>query len=313
MAVALSPLYERMKETALQSAVLHTDDTPVDALEPGTGGKHKARFWVYVGDLLHPYTLFDYTPSRKRDGPIAFLGDWSGYLQADAFTGYDCIYLDNARGKVVEVACWAHARRKFYDARNSDTQASACALAYIRQLYAAEKEADQLSLAGPQRAALRQLRATPLLEKFQTWLKASQRENGGHVLSKSPMGEAITYTLNQWKALGVYLTDGQLNIDNNTAENALRGVAIGRKNWLFVGSDKGGTTAAVLYSILQTCKRHGVEPWAYLRDVLTRIPALPKEHIDQLLPDRWQAEQIKKKNQATPAESAPSAKEKSAA
>ncbi len=315
VAVALSPLYERMKELAMQSAVIHTDDTPVDALEPGTGGKHTARFWVYVGDPLHPYTLFDYTPSRKRDGPIAFLGDWSGYLQADAFTGYDCIYMGEAGGKVVEVACWAHARRKFYDARNSDTQASARALALIRQLYAVEKEADQQSLAAPQRAALRQLRSKPLLEEFKAWLRASQRENGGHILSKSPMGEAIAYALNQWEALCVYITDGRLNIDNNPAENALRGVALGRKNWLFVGSDKGGSTAAVLYSLLQTCKRHGAEPWAYLRDVLTRIPTQPADKLDELLPDQWQAEQIKKKNQATiaTAESAPSASQEAAA
>ena len=317
VAMALNPLYERMKDLAMQSPVIHTDDTPVDALEPGTGGKHTARFWVYVGDTLHPYTLFDYTPSRKRDGPIAFLGDWSGYLQADAFAGYDGIYLGEAGGKVVEVACWAHARRKFYDARNSDTQASARELGLIRQLYAVEKEADQQSLAAPERAALRQLRATPLLEEFKTWLKASQRENGGHILSKSPMGEAISYALNQWEALCVYTTDGRLNIDNNPAENALRGVAIGRKNWLFVGSDKGGTTAAVLYSILQTCKRHGVEPWAYLRDILTRIPAQPAEKLDELLPDRWQADQIKKKNQdchqAATAEPVASAPEKAAA
>lgn len=297
-AVALSPLYDRMKELARQSAVIHTDDTPVDALEPGTGGKHTARFWVYVGDPLYPYTLFDYTPSRKRDGPMAFLGDWSGYLQADAFSGYDGIYLGQAGGKVVEVACWAHARRKFYDARNSDPRASAEALAQIKLLYAVERDADAQGLDALQRAELRQSLAKPRLEAFKKWLLASQRENGGHILPKSPMGEAITYALNQWDALCMYITDGRLNIDNNTAENALRRVAIGRKNWLFVGSDKGGTTAAILYSLISTCKRHGVEPWSYLRDVLTRLPQLPKEpedsgvppdKLDELLPDRWKA------------------------
>ncbi len=313
-AVVLKPLYERMRKHTLQSHVMHTDDTPVDALEPGSGGKHTGRFWVYVGDPQHPYCLFDYTASRSRDGPVAFLGDWSGYLQADAFSGYDGIYLGKAGGKVVEVACWAHARRKFYDARNSDLQASTEALAHIRLLYDVEDQANEKQLDHSQRAQLRQTLAKPRLEVFRQWLLAIKKENGGHVLPKSPMGEAITYVLNQWDALCVYSTDGRLAIDNNVAENTLRRVTIGRKNWLFVGSDNGGRTAAILYSLISTCKRHKIEPWAYLRDVLTRIPEWPAEKLDELLPDHWQAEQSQKKNQNTTAQAAtPSVPAKAAA
>lgn len=314
VAVVLKPLYDRMRKHLLQSDVMHTDDTPVDALEPRTGGKHTGRFWVYVGDWQHPYCLFDYTASRSRDGPVRFLGDWSGYLQADAFSGYDGIYLGQAGGQVVEVACWAHARRKFYDARNSDVQASTEALAHIRLLYDIEDQAKEKSLDHSQRAQLRQTLAKPRLEAFKQWLLSIKKENGGHVLPKSPMGEAITYALNQWDALCVYSTDGRLAIDNNLAENTLRRITIGRKNWLFVGSDNGGRTAAILYSLIGTCKRHKIEPWAYLRDVLTRIPELPTEKLDELLPDRWQAEQNKKQNQNTTAESEmPSAPAKAAA
>ena len=288
-ASALKPLYERMRLELLQSAVIHTDDTPVDALEPRSGGRHTGRFWVYVGDPDHPCCLFDYTASRSRDGPMAFLGDWSGYLQADAFSGYDGIYLGRTGGRVVEVACWAHARRKFYDARKSDMQTSTRALAHIRLLYDVEDQAREKEMSADERVRWRQAEAGPRLEEMKKWLQSLRRENGGHVLPKSPMGEAIGYTLNQWDALNVYLTDGRLSIDNNVAENALRRVALGRKNWLFVGSDNGGRTAAILYSLISTCKRHKVEPWAYLRDVLTRIPQTPAEKLGDLLPDRWQA------------------------
>jgi hypothetical protein len=268
------------------SRVIHTDDTPVEVLEPGRGETRTGRFWVYVGDADHPLTVFDYTPSRSRDGPREFLKDWSGFLQADAFGGYDGIYAGQVGGQVTEAACWAHARRKFYDARTSDAAMSAQALAYIRLLYDVEKEAKDLPAA--QRQALRQQRAVPRLEQFGQWLHAQQAAQGGPVLPKSPIGQAITYALNQWSALNVYVTDGDLAIDNNASENALRRVALGRKNWLFCGSDNGGTTAAVLFSLIATCQRHKVEPFAYLRDVLTRIAATPVSQLDDLLPGRWQ-------------------------
>lgn len=323
-AALLRPLVDRMVHEVLQSKVIHTDDTPVDVLDRQLDQTRTGRFWVYLGDKLHPYTVFAYTPSRSRDGPRAFLQNWSGYLQADAFGGYDGIYAGQAGGCVSEVACWAHARRKFYDARSSDAAASTHALAYIRLLYDVEDEAKQRAAAlenenaqrhepagarvseeasrqdalnpAPSRAAiiraLRQEKTVPRLEQFKAWLELQQAARGGSVLPKSPMGQAITYALNQWDALNVYTTHGDLAIDNNAAENALRRVALGRKNWLFCGSDNGGSTAAVLFSLIATCQRHRVDPFAYLRAVLTRIPATPINELDQFLPDYWAGREI---------------------
>ncbi len=293
-AQALKPLYELMIREVLQSKVIHTDDTPVDVLDrqlAGTrGGTRTGRFWVYLGDKDHPQNVLAYTPSRSRDGPMKFLAGWGQsqrvYLQADAFGGYDGIYRGEAGGNVTEVACMAHARRKFYDARSSDAAVSTQALAYIRLLYDVEDQAKKLSV--PQRQELRQELALPRLQEFKRWLESQQASRGGPVLPKSPMGQAITYALNQWDALCVYTSDGNLAIDNNASENALRRVALGRKNWLFCGSDNGGHTAAVLFSFIAACQRHKVNAFDYLRDVLTRIAAHPMNRLAELLPDRWQ-------------------------
>jgi len=309
-AAALTPLTDLMRQRVLQSRVMHTDDTPVKVREPGLGRTRTGRFWVYVGDADHPYTVFAYTPSRSRDGPMQFLTGWGKdervYLQADAFGGYDGIYAGGAGGRVTEVACWAHARRKFYDARTSDPAISTQALAYIRLLYDVEDQAkkeaaepthsDNVSehrheheLLVAARYRLRQAQAVSRLAEFRIWLASQLAERGGPVLPKSPIGQAIQYAFNQWDALCVYTTDGRLAIDNNASENALRRVAVGRKNWLFAGSDNGGRTAATLFSLIATCQRHQVEPMAYLRDVLGRIAATPVSQLDQLLPDHWNA------------------------
>jgi len=307
-AEALRPLYEWMAKQVCLSKVIHTDDTPVKVQDRELDRTRTGRFWVYLGDRSHPYTLFDYTPSRSRDGPRRFLEGWSGYLQADAFGGYDGIYAGEVGGTVTEVACWSHARRKFYDARESDPGASNQALAYIRLLYAVETEAKQRANAvrkeralldeesgrspgSPLCAALtlslRREKSVARLEQFKAWLDSQQASRGGHVLPKSPMGQAITYALNQWEALCVYAADGDLAIDNNAAENALRCVAVGRNNWIFCGSDNGGDTAAILFSFMATCRRHEIDPFAYLRDVLTRLPATPINELNQFLPGRW--------------------------
>ena len=309
-AEALEPLHDLMVREVLAGKVIHTDDTPVDVLDRKLDQTRQGRFWVYLGDRDHPQIVFDYTPNRKRDGPMTFLKDWGKdgrrFLQADAFGGYDGIYAGQAGGHVVEVACWAHARRKFFEARATDYTASTRALAYIRLLYDVEDQArEQFEAQGepdhaaagedvpgkPSRAAirleLRQKLALPRLAEFKKWLEGQQAGGGGKVLPKSPMGQAITYALNQWDALCVYTTDGDLAIDNNAAENALRRVAIGRKNWLFCGSDNGGRTAAILFSLMASCQRHRVDPFAYLRDVLTRIAAHPYNRLAELLPDRW--------------------------
>jgi transposase len=282
----LRPLYDVMVSLVLQSRWLHTDDTTVKNRQPAEGATATARLWVYLGDTLHPYNVFDFTATRKRDGPQQFLANFRGYLHADAFSGYDALYLPAPGGEkaaVIEVACNAHARRKFYEARSSDAVRSHQALAYYAQLYEIERQARDGE--ETQQLQMRQDLAVPILETFKTWLQ-TQREA---VLPRSPMGEAISYALNNWTALIRYTEAGFLTIDNNVAEREMKRIAIGRKNWLFVGSERGGETAAVLFSFTSTCQRLGVEPWAYLQDVLTRLPATPADQVDALLPDRWRA------------------------
>ncbi len=286
----LRPLYDRMVAEVLQSRWLHTDDTPVKNLGHQPGTTATARFWTYWGDRAHPYNVFDFTRNRKRDGPQTFLASFRGYLHADAFSGYDALYLPDAGGDaaaIFEVACNAHARRKFYEARGSDAARSHQALAYYQQLYEIERRATQNQADDAQRLQMRRDFALPILDRFHTWLEAQRRD----VLPKSSMAEAIGYALNNWTALIRYTEEGFLAIDNNVAEREMKRIAIGRKNWLFVGSDKGGQTAAVLYSFTSTCHRLKIQPWTYLKDVLTRLPSTAGEQLGELLPDRWQAAQ----------------------
>jgi len=284
----LRPLYDRMVAAVLQSRVLHTDDTPVKMQVLPSRQLDTARLWIYLGDAAHPYNVFDFTPNRKRDGPQRFLAHYQGYLQADAYGGYDGLYVPNpvhGVSGILEVACNAHARRKFDEARTSDVLRSHRALAYYRMLYELERSAGANQFDDEQRRRMRQDLAVPILEKFHQWLEQAQ----GEVLPKSPIAEAIGYALNQWTALVRYTEAGFLAIDNNVAEREMKRIAIGRKNWLFVGSAQGGATAAVLFSFTSTCQRLGVEPWAYLQDVLTRLPTTPTEALADLLPDHWQA------------------------
>jgi transposase len=300
----LRPLYKLMVAAVLQSRVIHTDDTPVKIHDPPPGTTDIGRLWAYLADAEHHYNVFDFTPNRKRDGPQRFLANFQGYLQADAFSGYDGLYLPSATdgvARILEVACNAHARRKFYDARSSDALRAHQALAYYGQLYEIERQAKQLGVDDEVRRQMRQDLAVPILDKFRTWLDEQRID----VLPKSPMGEAIGYALNNWTALVRYTEAGFLAIDNNVAEREMKRIAIGRKNWLFVGSEKGGHTAAVLLSFTSTCQRLGVEPWAYLRDVLTRLPTTPADQLADLLPDRWQAARVAAAAAATP--SAPTA------
>jgi hypothetical protein len=281
----------------LRSKLVHTDDTPVPVQDKGRGKTRAGRIWVYVGDEDHPYTVFDYTATRSRDGPAKFLSTFRGYLQADAYAGYDAIYAGVlGSGDVVEVACWAHTRRYFFEARLSDPGRAHCAIAYIRKLYDVEDQANDQHLESAARGQLRQQQARPILDQFEPWLKDEQAK----VLPKSPIGQAISYTLSNWQALVRYTQDGDLHIDNNIAENALRALCLGRKNWLFFGSDRGGETAAVLFSLIASCQRHGIDPYAYLRNVIGRISDHPANQLTQLLPDHWQAAA-----QATPTPSVP--------
>jgi transposase len=282
----LRPLYDVMVSLVLQSRWLHTDDTTVKNQQPAEGATATARLWAYLGDTSHPYNVFDFTATRKRDGPQRFLAGFRGYLHADAFSGYDALYLPaptGAEAAIIEVACNAHARRKFYEARSSDALRSHQALAWYAQLYEIERQARGRE--ETQRLRMRQDLAVPILEKLEAWLEAQRAE----VLPKSPMSEAIGYALNNWSALIRYTEAGFLSIDNNVAEREMKRIAIGRKNWLHVGSRRGGETAAVLFSFTSTCQRLHVEPWAYLQDVLSRLPTTPAAQLAALLPDRWQA------------------------
>ena len=218
----VEPLYKLMCDRVRQSDVMHTDDTTVPIQHEGHC--RQGRLWTYFGNGRHPYIVYDYTPTRSGQGPLAWLGTWKGFLQADAYAGYDKLY---ARGDVTEVACWAHTRRKYFDAQESDPARSLWMLEMIRRLYAVEKEAADRD--APTRLVLRQSQSTPILEQIRLWLIEQQPQ----VLPRSPIAQAIGYTLNQWPALIVYTTDARLSIDNNVAERALRRVAVGRKNWMF--------------------------------------------------------------------------------
>jgi len=281
----VEPLVERMRRLVLASKVIHTDDTQVKLIDHALRGTRLARFWAYVGDRGHPYIVYDFTDSRQREGPARFLKDYRGYLQADAYGGYDGIYLDS-QGGIVEVACWAHARRYWWKARQSDPPRAHHALAVIRRLYAIERAAKEMS--AEDRQSLRAEHAGPLLAELKAWLDEQE------LLPKSLIGQAATYTRNQWAALQRYLEDGDLSIDNNVSERCVKPVAIGRKNWLFVGSEQAGARAARLMSLIASCKDNRVEPWAYLRDLFTQLPTLvcvdgDLAELDSLLPDRWLA------------------------
>jgi transposase len=271
------PLVELMEQRIRLSQVIHTDDTTVPVQSPGELKCRKGRIWTYLGDGANPYIVYDYTPDRTRAGPVNWLRDYQGYLQADAYGGYDGIYHSGAK----EVACWAHARRKFFDAQETDGKRAAQMLTWVRELYAVEDQARELT--DEARRDLRQTQSVPVLAKIKAWLDAE----GPLVLPRSEMGKAFTYTLNQWDSLCRYTTEGFLNIDNNAAERALKRVAIGRKNWLFAGNDYAGGTAARLYSLIASAERHGLDPQRYLTSVLAKLPSTPAAELDQFLPDVW--------------------------
>ena len=277
----LDPLYQLMKKDVLGSKVIGTDDTSVKVLDRKLPFARIGRIWPYVGDSHHPVIVYDYTPTRSRAGPAKFLEGYKGYLQADAYSVYDAFF-QSERG-MTEVGCWMHSRRYFLKALESDEQRMGPALHLIARLYAVEERAKALSLSAEQRFALRQRVSARLLGKLHKYLLELQQE----VLPKSPSGAAVRYALNQWEALTRFLEDGELEIDNGATERANRDIALGRGNWTFFGSDNGGKTAAVLRSFIASCKRCGIEPFAWFRDVLSRIPAHSITRLSELLPHNW--------------------------
>lgn len=289
----VTPLYDLQKRTVLSSKVAGTDDTPVKLQEEDNPKTKTARAWVYL-DMIRMLAVFDFTPSRSRDGPMAFLGDFSGYLQADAYVGYDAFF---SNGKAREVACWAHVRRYFLEAEKTAPAVAGAAVSWIKLLYEVEREAkayrdnlprelsaeDRRAMAAAKRYELRQAKSVGLLGKFDEWMREQEKA----VLPKSPVGQAIAYTRSNWAALQRYTEDGDLRIDNNLAEQAMKHVAVGRKNWLFFGSERGGRTWAKLASLLYSAKLHGLNPWEYLKDVIERIGDMKLSELGCLLPDVW--------------------------
>jgi hypothetical protein len=268
-----------MRERALMSLVLSADETPVSVLDRTRDSTRTGYFWVYIGDSSHPYTIYDYRDSRSRDGPDQILKNFRGYLQTDAYASYESVILKSV-GRIIPVGCWAHARREFFDARPNQAREAHYVLGLIGQLYDIE---DEVRLQSPEaRLAARQERSVPILDRLEKFL----REQRGHALPKSQYGKAVGYALNHWPELRRFTENGVLEIDNNIAERTLRPCAIGRKNWMFLGSDRGGETAATCFSILAGTKRHRIEPFAYVRDLLVAISA-GEPDWSSLLPDVW--------------------------
>jgi transposase len=289
----LAPIVKAMLKRVLMSDVVQTDDTPVKVQDHDGKGIKTGRLWVHVGDHNHRFSVYDYTPDRSGDGPQRVFKGYEGYLQADAYSAYDALYVD---GKIIEVGCWMHARRKFDEAKTSDPVRSHVMLAWVAGLYKVEDDAKEARKKHPEwddatwhayRYDLRLERSKPILDAIHAWLVAGQPK----VLPRSPLGEAISYALNHWTALIRPLEAGFLEIDNGASERAMKPVALGRRNWLFAGSDEGGKTAAVLMSLCTTCKDLGIDPFAYLRDVLDRVSTHPNSRIEELLPDRWKPAQ----------------------
>lgn len=278
----LAPLVEALRRYVMSTDKLHGDDTPLPVLAPGNGRTKTARFWTYVrdgrpaGDIAPPAAWFTYSPDRKGEHPRRHLANFHGILQADAYAGFNKLY---ESGAIQEAPCMAHIRRKFYDLMEAHQSPIATeAVERIAPLYAIEKEIRGRS--PDERREVRNARARPLFESMRNWLEASLLK----LHRKSETAAAIHYALARWKALARYLDDGRIELDNSAAERALRGVAVGRRNYLFAGSDAGGERAAVFYSLIGSAKLNGLDPEAYLRHVLGRIADHPITRIEELLP-----------------------------
>lgn len=274
----LAPIAEQVRKDALSSGIVQTDDTPVTIQEGSERRSRRGYVWVYRG--LGGEVFFDMTESRARDGPKRVLDGFTGYMQADANAVYDAFYKD---GSIIEVGCWAHGRRYFVHAEETEPALAKEALARIGELYAIERRAKDAALTVEQIRDLRQAESLPRLSRLRDWMAVTRTQ----VLDKGPLAKAIDYAFAHWGALVSYCQDGRLSIDNNAAERALRSVAVGRKNWIFFGNERGGQAAAVMYSLLATCKEHDIDPRTYLRDVLLRIAKV--SDVRELTPYGWKA------------------------
>jgi transposase len=277
----LEPIVRAMhREQVCQSPWIQCDDTTLEVQDPSRAPQIRTgHLWAYRGELGE--VVYDFTWSRNRDGPLKMLIDYCGYLQADAAPAYDDVFAQHP--EIVEVGCWAHARRYFKEAMPTAAVPCAPVLAIIGQIYGVERAASDKRLDAPARQRLRQEQVRPILEKLHTYLQ----EHSGTALPKSPLATAIGYTLRHWAALTRYTEDGRLKIDNNGAEQALRPIVLGRKNWLFAGSEAAAHRTAILCSLVQTCKHLQINPFVYLRDVIERVSTHPARLVLELTPREW--------------------------
>ena len=277
----VEPLYQVLMSHVQRSTYIMGDETPIPVLtKDKPGSTHKGYHWVYYAPD-EKSVCFDYKKTRGRDGPEEFLKDFSGTLQTDGYTVYDSF---EKKGKVKLLACMAHARRKFKKALDNDPERAGIAMKKIQQLYMIERHARENNLSWEERGALRQKEAVPVLDELETWMKDTL---AGGVLPKSSLGKAIGYTMNLWPRLRAYTEDGRWEIDNNPVENSIRPVALGRKNYMFAGSHDAAQRAAMMYSFLATCKINDVNPFEWLKDILTVIPDHKANRLEELLPHRW--------------------------
>jgi transposase len=279
--VALQPLVDALREAMFACSVLHADETPVAMLAPGEGKTHRAYVWAYGTTQYAPLqaVVYDFAESRAGKHARRFLDGWRGKLVCDDFSGYKALFADH----LIEVGCMAHARRKLYELWVSQKSPLAEeALAFFRTLYDIERRVQTLN--ADERCRLRQLESLPILDTLHRWLLLHrQKATDGTALAR-----ALDYSLKRWAALVRFVDDGDLPIDNNHLENRIRPIALGRSNWLFAGSLRGGQRAAAVMSLVQTAKLNGLDPHAYLQDVLARLPTQPASRVAELLPHRWQ-------------------------
>ncbi|MBY0462387.1 MAG: IS66 family transposase [Alphaproteobacteria bacterium] len=287
--VLLKPLVDFQKNELISCGHIFSDDTTMPTLAPGTGKTKIGRLWVYTQRPTKTHggiTIYQYTPTREGIHPETFLKGFKGYLQVDAYSGYNGLFAANDEGEIhcQEVGCWAHARRKFVElvTLHPDSVAQEV-LDLIGSLYEIERQAKEGGLTDLGRRALRKKKSKPILKKIYNWLHRYKPE----VVPKNPLGQAIAYAVNNWIALTRFLGDGKLEIDNNRAERKIKPIVMGRKNHLFVGGDQGGETLAIFYSVIETCRQNDVNPVTYLADVLERIPTHPNKRIEELLPYNW--------------------------
>ena len=273
------PLYEALKSEVLQSNYLHADETPIKVLDKDKkNNTHRGYYWVYQ-DSIRKIVFFDYQESRGREGPTGILENFQGYLQTDGYGVYDVF---DKRKDITLMHCMAHARRMFHDALENDQEHASYALDQIQKLYAIERKCREQYLSFEEIKAVRQEQSVPVLTSLGKWMKYQYME----VTPKSSIGKALGYSLERWNKLSLYTENGMLNIDNNPVENSIRPVALGRKNYLFAGSHEAAQRSAMLYSLLGTCKMHGIEPYSWLRDTLEKIAMHPINRISELLPHR---------------------------